>query len=171
MHKKNLPPERNGSNLFLIYPTSHSLHWCHASLSVTQPSLPCSLRMYAETEQHCFYILLSGGFAWPSHPFALPQPHLLYTHTHTSTHTHPPPLPFYLLRLPQADAVISLAFNRLSHPLASPFFKSCLPLLFWMHSLRFPIPAGRRSRGCQTREGGGNQHRGHNNGRKERVSR
>lgn len=90
MHKKNLPPERNGSNLFLIYPTSHSLHWCHASLSVTQPSLPCSLRMYAETEQHCFYILLSGGFAWPSHPFALPQPHLLYTHTHTPPHTYPP---------------------------------------------------------------------------------
>lgn len=35
--KKNLAPERNGSNLFLIYPTSHSPHCLHASLSVTQP--------------------------------------------------------------------------------------------------------------------------------------
>lgn len=31
-------------------------------------SLPCSLRMHPETEQHCFYILLSRGFPCPSHP-------------------------------------------------------------------------------------------------------
>lgn len=63
----------------------------------------------------------------------------------------PPSLPFYLLRLGEADAVISQAFNSLSHPLAAAFFKklsSRLPR--WMHSLRFLIPAGRRSRRCQT---------------------
>lgn len=37
-NKKNLAPERNRSNLFLIYPTSHSLQHFHASLSVTQPA-------------------------------------------------------------------------------------------------------------------------------------
>lgn len=83
--------------------------------------------MYAKTEQHCFYILLSGVFARPSqHSISLP------------------PLPFYLLRLPKADTVISKAFNSLSHPLAAPLFRSCLPSPCWVHSLQFPIPAGRR---------------------------
>lgn len=110
--------------------------------------------MYADSEQDCFYILLSREFAWSSHP---------------SISLTPPTLPFYLLRLPEADAVISPAFNSLSHPLASPFFKSCLPLPCWMHSLRFPIPAARRSRRCQTWRKRRNQHKGQNDGMIERA--
>lgn len=39
---------------------------------------------------------------------------------------HPAALPFYPLRLGEADAVISQAFNTLSHPPASPHLKSRL---------------------------------------------
>lgn len=39
------------------------------SFSALLPHLPSlNLRMHPETEQHCFYILLSRGLACPSHP-------------------------------------------------------------------------------------------------------
>lgn len=43
----------------------------------------------------------------------------------------PPTLPLYPLRLLEADAVISRAFNSLSHPLASPFFQKLSPSTFF----------------------------------------
>ncbi len=144
MHKKNLPPERNGSNLFLIYPNSHSLHRFLASLSVTQPSFLVADECMRKQSNIVFVSYYPEDLRGPSHP-SVPQP---------------PALPFYLFRLPRADAVISPALNNLSHPLASPVFKSCLPPHFWMHSLRFPIPAGRRSQRCQTWRKGRSQHKG-----------
>lgn len=128
---KNLPPERNRSNLFLIYLTPlHIL--CTASTrhlpSVSLTSNVC--RNWATL----FSYPISQRFCLALSPPPLP----------------PSALPFYPLWLPKADAVISQAFNSLSHPLAATFFKSCLPLPRWMHSMQFLIPAGRCSWWCQT---------------------
>lgn len=121
--KKNLAPERNGSNLFLIYPISHSLHYFHT---------------FHHSTCECIQKLSSIVFI-SYYPEDLPVPL-----------THPPSSPFYMLSPPEADAAISQAFNNLSHLLASPFFKSCLFPLSECVSLRFLIPAGRRSQYCQT---------------------
>lgn len=66
MHKKICPRREMEAICFLIYPSfsfsAAFLHFCHSACH------PCWLWMYAETEQHCFYIPLSREFAWPSHP-------------------------------------------------------------------------------------------------------
>lgn len=116
--------------------------------------------MYAESEQHCFHILLPRGFEDSSVPLTPPTP--------------PPLLPSYLFRLREADAVISWAFNSLSHPLASPFFKRCLPPLFWMllpvvprYLLGGKVTDAKLSRGVKKRKKKRNHHKGQIDGRKQ----
>lgn len=121
--KKNLAQERNGSNLFLIYPTSHSLHYFHAFRH--SACLPRSVRMYAETEQHCFYTLLSRGFACPSHPST--QFTFLPVKTSRSRCCY---LPSF------QQPVTSTSFSLLQKLSLSTF---------WMHSLWFLIPDHHKS--------------------------
>lgn len=116
--KKSAPREKWKQSVFNIPCFSFSAPLPRFAFRHSDCLARC-LRMYAETEQHCFYILLSRGICLALSPLHVPLP--LPSPT-------PPLYLFYLLRLPKADAVISPAFNSLSHPLASPFFKSCLPL-------------------------------------------
>lgn len=111
MHKKNLPPERNGSNLFLIYPTSHSLHCTRASFSITQAAflVACECAVCRDSATLFLYPIIQRLCPALS-PLHLPLPRL-----------------FYLLRLPRANAVISRAFSRLSHQRAALFFKKPSP--------------------------------------------
>lgn len=148
MHKKSTPREKAESNLFLIYPNSCTFLSLHCFTRSAYPT--CSLWMYAEIKQHfyCYYAENS-----PSTLSALRfLPHFTF-------------LPV----LPEVDAVISQAFAGLSHPLDSPFFKSCLPLPCCTLSVGFTILAGRRTRWCQTLDKRGNRHKGQNDGRKERT--
>ena len=85
MHKKNLPPERNGSNLFLIYPTSHSLHRFHASLSVTQPAFLVArecMRKESNIVFISYYPEDLPGLLTPSQP---PPPYFTFLPVKTST--------------------------------------------------------------------------------------
>lgn len=91
-----------------------------------------------KTEQHCFYILLSRGFARPSHPSNSPT-YFTFLPVKTSTSRC-----CYLRGFQQP--VTSTSFSLLQK-LSPASLLDVLPL-------RLPVPAGRCSRRCQTLCGG-----------------
>lgn len=67
MHKKSAPREKWKQSVFNIPYFLFSALLPHFTFCHSAP-----LPMYAETEQHCFYILLAWEFPWPSHPSVSP---------------------------------------------------------------------------------------------------
>lgn len=123
---------RNGSNQ-LLYSDFYSLY-CFSFFFF------CQLTAFSITKQKLSDTFFS--FVKSNHPENV---QILLSPPFT-----PVTLPFYLLRLPQANAVIFQAFEKLSHPLAASSFKGGSTPPCCMLSLWFPTPAARHMQWCQT---------------------
>ena len=159
MHKKkSAPREKWEQSVFNIPYFSFSAplpRFTFPSLSLPACLVACECMQ--KTVQHCFYILLSRGFARPSHPSNSPT-YFTFLPVKTSTSR--------CCYLPGFQQPVTSTSFSLLQKLSPASLLDVLPL-------RLLVPAGRCSRRCQTLCGGRrkkkrrSQRKGQSDGRRE----